>query len=95
LTPDWIGAAIRLNTVASGVVDPLWLSADLNDDQSIRGLKRFRAVADAVAARIVFVLGPGARALWRLAFDTGAPRAVGAEGAATGPWSTPTSGGRR
>jgi NAD(P)-dependent dehydrogenase (short-subunit alcohol dehydrogenase family) len=72
LTPDWIRAGIRLNTVASGVVDPPRLSADLNDEQSIRGLERFRAVADVVAARIVFVLGPEARALWRLALDTGA-----------------------
>jgi NAD(P)-dependent dehydrogenase (short-subunit alcohol dehydrogenase family) len=69
LTPAWIGADIRLGTVAPGIVGPLRLSADLNEDQSIRDLERFHGLAEAIADRIVFVLGPEARAFWRSAVD--------------------------
>jgi NAD(P)-dependent dehydrogenase (short-subunit alcohol dehydrogenase family) len=69
LTSDWIRAAIRLNTVSPGIVDAPRLDDDLNNGQSIRDLERFRAVAEAVAARIIFVLGPEAHALWRSAIE--------------------------
>ena len=75
LAPDWLGAGIRLNTVVPGFTDPPRLGDDLNDDQAVLDLERFRIVAETVAARIVFLLGPEARALWRSAFDVG-PRHV-------------------
>ena len=84
LTPGWIGAAVRLCAVASGDIAPLRLGDDLNDDGAIRDLERFRAVAEAVAARITFLFGPEARALWRSALDGGAPDAVGFEPAEAG-----------
>jgi hypothetical protein len=71
LTPAWIGAAIRLNTVTPGNIDELRVSADLNDDESIQELERFRVAAEAVAGRIVFALGPEARAFWRVAWESG------------------------
>ncbi len=95
LTPDWMGAGVRLSTVASAGIDPLRLADDLNDDEAIRGLERFRAVAEDVAARIVFVLGPEARAFWRSALDGDAPRAVDFESAETGTLVDTHSGGRR
>ena len=95
LTPEWIGAAIRLNTIAPGFIDPPPLGDDLNDDRAIRDLERFRAVVEAVAARIVFLLGPEAGALWRSAFDDGPPPAVGAGSARAGTVVDTHSGGRR
>jgi NAD(P)-dependent dehydrogenase (short-subunit alcohol dehydrogenase family) len=71
LTPAWMGAAIRLNTVTAGNIDELRVSADLNDDESIQDLERFRVAAEAVAGRIVFALGPEARAFWRVACEAG------------------------
>lgn len=95
LTPEWIGAGIRLNTIAPGVIEPPPLADDLNDDRTVRDLERFRAVVEAVAARIVFLLGPEARAFWRAALDDGPPPAVGAGSARTGTLVDTHSGGRR
>ncbi len=94
LTPDWIGAAIRLSTIASGPIDPLRLGDDLNDDEAIRDLERFRAVAEAVAARIAFLLGPEAHALWRSALAGGPPHAASSEPVGTAALFATYSGGR-
>jgi NAD(P)-dependent dehydrogenase (short-subunit alcohol dehydrogenase family) len=82
LTPDWIGAAIHLNTIAPGSIDPPPLGDDLNDVRAIRDLERFHAVVEAVAARIVYLLGSEARAFWRSALD-GDPPAVDPVAAST------------
>jgi NAD(P)-dependent dehydrogenase (short-subunit alcohol dehydrogenase family) len=95
LTPDWIGAAIRLNIVTPGIIDPPRLGDDLNDDRTIRNLEDFRAVAETVAARIVFLLGPEARAFWRSAVDDDPPHPVNAESAGTGTLVDTDLGGRR
>jgi NAD(P)-dependent dehydrogenase (short-subunit alcohol dehydrogenase family) len=95
LTPAWLGAGIRLNTVAPGFIDPPRLGDDLNDDRTLRNLERFRAVAETVAARIVFLLGPEARALWRAAVDGGPSHVVDPQGAATRALLGTRSGGAR
>jgi NAD(P)-dependent dehydrogenase (short-subunit alcohol dehydrogenase family) len=95
LTSDWIGAGIRLNTVAPGIATPLRLSPDLNEDRSLRELERFRGLAEAVADRIVFVLGPEARALWSSALDAGVPDLGDAEALASGTLVASHVGGRR
>jgi hypothetical protein len=69
------------------------LGNDLNDDRTVRDLERFRTVAETVAARIVFLLGHEARALWRSAFDDGPRHAVDPEPAGAGiPVDTHTGG---
>jgi NAD(P)-dependent dehydrogenase (short-subunit alcohol dehydrogenase family) len=95
LTPDWIGVGIRLNMIAPGFIDPPLLGDDLNDERTLQDLERFRAVAETVAARIAFLLGPEAGALWRSASEDGPPRAVGAESLGTGTLVDTHSGGRR
>ncbi len=94
LTPDWIGTAIRLSAIATGPIDFLRLGDDLNDDGAIRDLERFRAVAESVAARIAFLLGPEARALWRSALAGGPPPIAGSEPTGTGTLVATHSGGR-
>ena len=95
LTPEWIGAAIRLNTIAPGFIAPPPLGDDLNDDRAIRDLEGFRAVVEAVAARIVFLLGPEAGAFWRSAFDDDPPPVASPGPARPGAVVDTHSGGRR
>jgi NAD(P)-dependent dehydrogenase (short-subunit alcohol dehydrogenase family) len=95
LTPGWSGAAIRLNTIVPGIVDPLPLGDDLNDDRALRDLEGFRVMVESVAARIVFLLGAEARAFWRLAFDDGPTPATAPEPAGSRTVVETHSGGRR
>lgn len=80
---DQTGATVAYRAseaaVALGFMDPPRLRDDLNDPESIRALEHFRDAINTTAAHIVFLLGPEARAFWRLvAFvDGGLARGTG------------------
>jgi len=75
LTPEWIGAGIRLNAIAPAFIEPPPLGDDLNDEEIIQGLEHFHASIQTTAARIAFLVGSEARSRWRAAFPAGEPDA--------------------
>ena len=65
MAPEWIGAGIRLITIAAGVNRMPSLGDDLNDPRAIEALGELHHAAQAIATRITLLLGPETRAFWR------------------------------
>jgi len=89
LNAEWSGAGIQLNVIAPGFIALPLGADDLNDQKALQSLEYFRGTAQAIAARIAFLLGPEARSFWRSVFVDGHPDAPPRADDSLAGWNSP------